>query len=133
MKKKIVYIAHPIATDEKFTVEQNIADILRIIKNINIGKDFSLFLSSGLCDKDNFPEFQISVIPLAPYIGDVLAMNDAVAHERKRGIDNGIAIIETGVFDELWLTGHKLSLGMQEEVRLFKLQGKPIINLIDKI
>lgn len=121
MKKKIVYIAHPIATDEKFTVDQNVADILRIIKNINLG------------DRPMSDDCEEMIVPVASYLGDVLAMNDAVAHERKRGIDNGIAIIETGVFDELWLTGHKLSLGMQEEVRLFKLQGKPIINLIDKI
>ncbi len=121
MKTKIVYIAHPVATDEKFTTEQNIADILRIIRNINLG------------DKPIFPDFEGVIIPIAPYLGDVLAMDDSVANERKKGIDNGIAIIKTGVFDELWLTGHKLSLGMQEEVNLFKLQGKPIINLIGKI
>ena len=121
MKPKLVYIAHPVATDEKFTTEQNVQDILRIVKNINNG------------DRPVFPPFEGKIVPCVPYLSDVLAMNDSISQERKIGIDNGMAVINTGMFDELWLTGHKLSLGMQEEVNLFKLQGKPIINLIEKI
>lgn len=117
MKPKLVYIAHPVATDEMFTTEQNVQDILRIVRNINT--------MPSDCEQ--------KIIPCVPYISDVLALDDSIPQERKIGIDNSTDVIETGIFDEIWLTGHKLSLGMQEEVRMFKLQGKPIINLIGKI
>lgn len=115
---KIVYIAHPIATDEKFNTEQNIQDILRILRRINLDRD----------DKE-----YCETVPVAPYLGDVLSMDDSVMFHRKRGLTNCEELIHTGMFDELWLTGHKVSVGMQYEVELFKLQGKPIINLIGKI
>lgn len=114
---KIVYIAHPIAADEKFTTDENVADLLRIIKIINLA-------DTG---------FAPTVIPLAPYIGDVMSMQDDNPLHRKRGIENDIAVIETGMFEELWLTGHKISLGMNEEIKLFVKQGRTVVNLIGKI
>jgi len=105
---KIVYIAHPISGN----VSENISDILRIIRNINLSKE--------------------DVVPLSPYIGDCLAMDDNNPLERKRGIDNCIALINTGMFDELWLTGERISFGMSEEIKLFKLLGKPIIDYTNK-
>jgi hypothetical protein len=117
---KIVYIAHPIASDGSYTTDENVADLLRIIRYLNMG------------GTDEAP-FDEEVVPMAPYIGDVLAMDDTNVFQRKRGIENDVAMIETGIFEELWLTGHKISLGMQEEIKLFVAQGKKVVNLIGKI
>lgn len=107
--KKLIYIAHPISGD----VVANLEDIRRIVKYIN----------------RNFPD----VVPCVPYYADCVSLDDSIASDRKRGIKNDIAIINTGIFDELWLTGDKISFGMQEEVKLFILLGKEVINLIGKI
>jgi hypothetical protein len=124
---KIVYIAHPIAADEKFTTDENVADLLRILRIINLEQySNSKFESNPEISWD-------TIIPIAPYLGDVLSMDDTVVFQRKRGLQNCEELINTGMFDELWLTGHKLSFGMQAEVNMFKLLGKPIINLIGKI
>lgn len=107
--KKIVYIAHPISGD----VTNNLSDLRRIIRKINI----------------EYPD----IIPCAPYYSDVVSLDDNKPLERKRGIDNGIALISTGVFKELWLTGNNISPGMYEEINMFKLLGIPILNFINKI
>lgn len=108
MNKRIVYIAHPISGN----VAENMHDLTRILRYINL----------------TFTD----VAPIAPYYADIYALNDNNPLERKRGIDNDIAIINTGVFDELWLTGNKISFGMGEEIKLFKLLGKPVINYVGK-
>lgn len=133
---KIVYIAHPIASDDQFTTDENIADLLRIIRMINLQKNGFIatdyFLQHGKPNGGEITGLE-SVVPMAPYIGDCLSMQDDNPLHRKRGIENDIAMIETGIFEELWLTGHKISLGMQEEVKLFVAQGKKVVNLIGKI
>jgi hypothetical protein len=104
MKKKIVYLAHPISGN----IEENLRDIIRIVRYINL----------------NFQH----VSPQVPYYADILALNDNDPEERARGIENDTAMIETGVYDELWLTGDRISLGMIMEVQLFKLLGKPVVD-----
>ena len=106
---KIVYIAHPISGN----IEENLKDLIRIIRKINL----------------DYPD----VVPLAPYYADILALDDTKAEERMRGIKNDVALIHTGIFEEIWLTGNKISFGMQEEIRLFVLQGKEVVNLIGMI
>lgn len=109
MSKTIAYIAHPIGG----AVKENLEDLVRILRKINL----------------EYPD----VSPIAPYYADILALDDSVTSERKRGIENDIALINTGVFDELWLTGSAVSNGMHEEMLLFRAQGKPIINMIGKL
>lgn len=113
---KIVYIAHPIGGD----VGGNLSDLKRILRIINM---------------DAVPlQFDFSkVVPCAPYFADCVSMDDASVFERARGMRNNETLIKTGVFDELWLTGNLISLGMREEIGWFKLMGKPIINLIGKL
>lgn len=118
--KKIVYIAHPIGGD----IEANLKDLFRILRVINLYPN----IKAGEQTLD-FTD----IIPVAPYVADIYSLNDNIASERKRGIDNDIALILTGMFKELWLTGDRLSFGMQQEVQLFKNLGKPIINYIGKI
>lgn len=111
MKNKIVYIAHPIGGN----VKENLEDIVRILRAINL-----------------LTPVDVKIIPVVPYYSDILALDDGNPLERKRGIENGIALIETGVFDELWLTGEKISLGMKEEIKMFILMGKPVIDYTNK-
>ena len=112
MKKKICYIAHPISGD----IEVNLKDLARILRFINM-------LEPG----------DVRIIPIAPYYADIIALDDNNPLERKRGIENDTALIMTGVFDELWLTGDKISFGMQEEIKLFRSLGKPIVDYTNKI
>lgn len=105
---KIVYIAHPIGGN----VDENIADLLRIIKHINITEP--------------------DIVPCAPYIGDVLAMDDSNPEFRARGIKNDITLIERKIFDECWLTGTRISAGMHYEVNLFNYLKIPVICKINE-
>ena len=41
-------------------------------------------------------------------------------------------MINTGVYDELWLTGDEVSYGMEQERQLFVKLGKPVVNYIGK-
>lgn len=107
--KKIVYIAHQISGD----IEKNLSDLRRIIRKVNL----------------EYSDIAFS----APYYGDIVSLDDNEPLERKRGIDNDTALIMSGMFDELWLTGNEISLGMKEEINLFRSLGKPIINHIGKL
>lgn len=105
MKKKIVYIAHPIGGD----VKGNIDKVLQIVRRVNLSDD--------------------SVVPFAPYIVDCLAMNDNIPEERSRGIANDHALFVSGVIDEVWLFGDRISAGMQGEIDLANSLG---IKVVDK-
>jgi len=104
---KIVYIAHPIGGD----VENNLKDLARIIRAINLKYH--------------------DVVPLAPYYADIIALYDSIPSERERGIKNDMAILESGIFKELWLTGEKISYGMSQEIEKSKELGIPIVNYIN--
>jgi hypothetical protein len=91
---KIAYICHPIAGD----VHGNIEKILNIIKDINLTRD--------------------NVVPFAPYIPDILALDDNIPEQRDRGIKNDIALLRCGFVDELWVYGPRISGGMQAEIDL---------------
>lgn len=98
MKKKLVYIVHPIKGD----VMDNVERILRIVRDINLN-----------CK---------NVIPFAPYLADVLALNDDNPEERKRGIRNDKYILASGIVDEIWVYGDRVTQGMSDEIKLaFKL------------
>lgn len=106
---KIVYIAHPIGGD----VEANLADLRRIIRMINIEN--------------------LDVVPFAPYYADVVSLDEENTFERSRGIKNDKALFERGFIDEVWLTGPRLSTGMQAEKELAEWLGIPIIDKIGKL
>ena len=108
--KKIVYIAHPISGN----VQENLTDLFRIISIINKEKEYK------------------SVVATAPYVADVFSLNDTIKEERAKGINNNIAQISRGNFDEIWLTGNKLSSGMEQESLLFLSLGKQVRNFINK-
>jgi len=105
---KIVYIAHCISGN----IEENLTDLRRIIRKVNI---------------DGAP----SIVPLAPYYADIVSLNDDVPEERERGIRNDIAVLKSGLITELWLTGPRISKGMQAEINLAEQLGIPVKDFIN--
>jgi len=102
---KIAYIAHPVSGD----VQGNIAKIIAIIREINL----------------NEPE----TVPFAPYITDLMALDDAVAEERARGIKNDVCLIRAGFITEVRLYGDRISTGMQHEKDLAESLDIPVIQM----
>lgn len=100
---KIIFISHPIGGD----VMLNLSRIMDIVREIN----------------KTMPD----IVPLAPYFADVLAMNDNDPEERARGLKNGLSVIESGMVDELWLYGNRISEGMQMEIDAAKKKGIPVV------
>lgn len=103
---KIVYIAHRISGD----IEANLADLRRIIRRINTESP--------------------TIVPFCPYYADVVSLDDNVPAERDRGIANDTAIIRSGMVQEMWLTGDKLSRGMKAEKELAEELGIPVHDFI---
>ena len=66
------------------------------------------------------------MVPLVPYLADLYALDDNVPNERQRGIKNDIAVLKSGLINEVWLYGDKISTGMQEEIKLAKELNIPI-------
>lgn len=106
---KIAYIVHPIAGD----VHGNIQKILKIVKEINLTKP--------------------DVVPFAPYIADVLAMDDNDSKQRERGLDNDLAILDSGMVNELWVYGHEITGGMRDEIELATIKRIPVIIMDPRI
>lgn len=99
---KVVYIAHPISGD----IEANLADIRRIVALIN----------------RTMPD----VVPFVPYYVDVVSLDDNDPADRARGIKNDHHLLRSGVVDEMWATGERLSIGMKEEIRVAYHLGIPV-------
>ena len=106
---KICYIAHAIGGD----VENNLEDLKRIIRKINIE--------------------QPDVVPFAPYFSDVVSLNDNIPEERERGFKNNFKILSSGVVDELWLTGNRISNGMEAEKLHAEIMGIPVMDYTNKL
>ena len=110
---KIVYIAHPIGAPTKEGIEKNLTDLRRIVRYINLRYR--------------------DVVPFVPYYADIVSMDDNVLAERERGIKNDIAILESGIVDELWLTGDRISNGMIAERSIAYIKSIPVIDMIGKL
>lgn len=106
---KIAYIAHSIGG----AIEENLADLRRIIRKINLEHP--------------------GVVPFCPYYADIVSLDDNVPAERERGIANDVAILRSGIVHELWLTGDRISTGMQHEKELAIELGIPVIDMIGKL
>lgn len=115
--KKLVYIAHPIGGD----VQNNLTDLRRILRIISLNLHPIKFFDFS------------NIIPVASYYAYIVSLDDNHPEERARGIENNKVLIESGVFDELWLTGNKISFGMSCEVIMFEKLCKPVINYIGMI
>lgn len=116
---KIVYLAHPIAGD----MQNNLNDLRFIIRQIN----------------RHMPE----IVPFCPYYADVAACGDEPA-ERDRGISNCTVLVTllglhyqrrprtypASLEVEMWLTGARITAGMEREIATARIYGIPIYNKI---
>jgi hypothetical protein len=99
---KIVYIAHPISGD----IQGNIQKILNIVKEINFTEP--------------------NIVPFAPYLVDVMALDDNDPEQRKRGISNNVAYFQSGIIKELRVYGDFISKGVAEEIALARQLNIPV-------
>lgn len=106
---RIAYIVHPVSGD----VAGNIEKILAIVKKINLERQ--------------------DVVPFAPYITDLLSLDDNDPIQRERGINNDIAILSSGMVNELWVYGSKISAGMKAEIKLAFDLNIPVIVMSSEI
>lgn len=101
MKKKIVYIAHPVGGD----VENNIKLVLSIVRQLSIENE---------------------VIPFAPYIVDVQSLDDSKPEQRAIGFEHNKQLFHSGIIDYVWLYGGRISSGMQTEIEWANSLGIPV-------
>ena len=106
---RIVYICHPISGD----IYQNHLKVRKIIRDLNMSNP--------------------DIVPFAPYLIDLLCMDDCIPEERARGIRNDEALFRAKFIDEVWLYGDRISIGMQHEIELANELGIPVISKSDKI
>lgn len=88
----IIYIAHPISGN----IPENIAKVESIMKGI----------------LTTMPE----VTPIAPYLNYLRCLDDNVPAQRERGMKANMEVLESGLVEELWLYGDKISQGMWDEI-----------------
>lgn len=101
MKNRIIYIAHPIGGN----VDANVKSVLSIVRELNM---------SGL-----------PIVPFAPYIVDVLALDDSDPVQRTRGFKNNNQLFD--FVDEVWLYGGRITSGMQVEIDWANERGIPVL------
>jgi hypothetical protein len=94
MTSKLIYIAHPIGGN----VLGNIGRVLKIVRDISL--------------------LESDTIPFAPYIVDLLALDDDNPEEREIGMRHNEQVLRSGIVAEVWLFGPKISRGMEAEIRL---------------
>lgn len=103
MKKPIIYICHPISGD----VQGNITKVLAIVRALSI---------------------ENKVIPFAPYIVDVQALDDRIPEERAIGFSHNEALFKSDCIDLLFLYGSHISNGMRIEIEWARELGIPVIS-----
>lgn len=102
--KKIIYIAHPIGGN----VKANLNKLSKIYREITATNN--------------------DVIPFIPYYVTVVSLNDTSNIERKIGFDHNKTIFNSGIINELWLYGDRISDGMKIEIEWAKELGIPIVS-----
>ena len=100
-RMKVVYIAHPIGGD----VDNNVARVLAIVRRLN--------LSSS------------EILPFAPYLVDVMALEDTIPEQRARGFLNNRHFFTEGYVDEVWVYG--LSNDVRTEIGWAEEFGIPVV------
>ncbi len=107
MKKKTVFIAHPIAGN----IENNIKKVLNICREVHTKK----------------------IIPVAPYLVSLQYLNDEVIEDRSLGIEANLECFHRHYIDELWIFGDRISSGMKQEIKLANKLNIPIIPQTDEV
>lgn len=90
-EEKVWYLSHPLAPDDKYTFEQNMAHVVHLMR---------IFYEEG---------FRV----IAPYHTICLALDDDNPEWRRIGLECACYIARS--LGYVFLTGHKLSSGMEHE------------------
>lgn len=98
------YLAHPVASDGRFTLEQNLAHVLKILP---------IFVDAG-------------VHVLCPWYAAVACLDDKNPSHRRLMLEADIACAQA--LGRVLLTGHKISRGMELEAQA--CSSKKWINLV---
>lgn len=93
------YLAHPLAPDEFFTVEDNMAHVVHLTR---------LFFDQG-------------VYVTTPYHTCMLALDDTNTEHRRMGIEMDLTVLRA--LTRIICVGHKCSKGMVEELNLIQKWG----------
>ena len=96
-KPKFIYIVHPIGGD----IEGNKKKVLDICSQIHTEK----------------------VFPLVPYIVSCMYLDDTVQEERTKGMLVNKTVLESGIIDEAWVYGDRISAGMRYDIRICCKKG----------
>lgn len=104
MKKKIVYIAHPIGGD----VKGNLKRLHFIYRQVVM----------------KYPD----VIPFIPYYATVMSLGEDNEMQRAIGFSHNEAIFNSGIIDEVWLYGKRISEGMRVEIGWAKELGIKVVS-----
>jgi len=106
---KIVYIAHPVASP---SVYENLAKIREIAQALNLARR--------------------DIVPFVPYMTDCMVLDDTDPKQRSRGMGNNRAILESGMVNEIWLYGDRISEGMKTEITICQRLKIPIVPMTAK-
>ncbi len=101
MKKKTVFIGHPVGGD----IKGNIEKVLKICSEVHTQE----------------------IIPVAPYLISLKYLNDEVIEDRELGMEANHECFRRRYVDELWLFGDKISAGMEKEISLAKEMNIPVV------
>ena len=105
MKKKTVFIGHPIGGNIKSNVEK----VLKICAEVHTK----------------------NIIPVSPYLISLQYLNDEVIEDRELGMDANHECFHRRYVDELWLFGNRVSKGMEKEILLARKMKIPVIPKTD--
>lgn len=103
-RDRVYYLAHPVAPDEHYTFDQNLAHVVKLLR---------------LC-------YEAGVKAIAPYHTHCLALNDANNAMRKYGLETDCRLV--AMLDGFILSGHKRSSGMNTEYEV--AFNRPSIDII---
>lgn len=102
-KAKFVYIAHPIGGD----VKNNFDSVKAIVREISMN--------------------EFGVVPFAPYLVDLMVLNDEIQAERELGMWHNDQFLRSGIISEVRLYGPRISRGMMAEVKTAWELGVPVL------
>ena len=101
MKKKTVFVGHPVGGN----IKGNIEKVLKICSEVHTKE----------------------IIPVAPYLISLQYLNDGAIEDRELGMEANHECFRRRYVDELWLFGDRISPGMEKEILLAKEMQIPII------
>ena len=104
--RRVWYLAHPLAEDDRYTTEENLAHARKILK---------ILLDEG---------FQV----VAPWMTLCQVLDDNDLEQRRKGIDINVAVVSH--LNAIILAGHRLTMGMSRELAVIELEGGWVLDLL---